>query len=131
MPPFAIWLERTRGEDAPGTRKVVSPGSPSPRGLSDGPVVTRVGAPTRRLRGPPRCHPTLPGTKEMPVSTDACDPNPGLRLKHSLREGSATQRKQAPIEAISHPLESSRGAYDDVTIAACPPSPAGITHCPV
>src|SRR3989337_4108146 len=43
------------------------PGSPSPRGLSDGPVAARVGAPSPRLRCTPRGHTTLPGTKVMPV----------------------------------------------------------------
>ena len=37
-------------------------------------------------------------------------------------------RKRAPIEAIPDPLESSRGAYADETIAACPPTPVGVSR---
>jgi hypothetical protein len=55
MRPFAIWVQTTRSGDAEGRL----PGSPSPRGLSDG-----AGAPMPRLRGPPRGHPTLAGKKK-------------------------------------------------------------------
>jgi hypothetical protein len=53
-------------------------GPSSPRGLSDGPGATGVGAPMPRLRCPPGGHPTLPGTKGMTVLPPIFDTTPGL-----------------------------------------------------